>query len=129
MTDTRNNGGEAAESAIAAYWKDNHTTTKHGRSELIWTECPRVTCGDGFVMSVQASHAHYCTPRDYVADGSYSEWEIGFPSARDELLMPYVEDASCPTETVYGYVPTEVVDAVIAAHGGLTARSPSSKEA
>ena len=35
--------------------------------------------------------------------------------------MEYAEDADNPTGTVYGWVPVEVVDAVIAAHGGINA--------
>ena len=33
--------------------------------------------------------------------------------------MPHVEDASKPTDTVYGYVPIEVIEQVITKHGGL----------
>ena len=33
--------------------------------------------------------------------------------------MPYIEDETRPTETVYGYVPTDVVVAVVAKHGGV----------
>ena len=84
------------------------------RRELI----KRVTCADGFFMSVQASETHYSTPRADFAD-HYDDVEVGYPSERDELLMPYAEDSDRPTATVYGYVPVEVVDRVIASHGGF----------
>jgi hypothetical protein len=79
---------------------------------------PHVECVDGFMMSVQASEIHYCTPRVNDAD-EYIEVEVGFPSAREELLMPFVEDEKKPTNTVYGYVPVSIVDKVIAKHGGF----------
>ena len=78
----------------------------------------RVVCADGFNMSVQANAGAYCEPRVHNAS-SYSKVEVGFPSGSEELLMPYVEDASRPTQTVYAYVPVGVVSAVIKKHGGM----------
>jgi len=80
---------------------------------------PRLKCADGFVMSVQASATHYCEPRAYLVSGDYNQWEVGFPNKEDELLMPYAEEEDFPTDTVYGYVPTQVVNEVIAKHGGI----------
>lgn len=76
-----------------------------------------VQCADGFSMSVQASRFHYCNPRQ--DDGPWCEVEIGFPSQAEEMIMSYAEDRENPTETVYGYVPVELVDAVIGRHGGI----------
>lgn len=78
---------------------------------------PKVTCTDGLILSVQASWAHYCSPRN--DEGPYTSVEVGYPSSAVEDLLPYAEDPSSPTDTVYGFVPVEVVDAVIAAHGGI----------
>jgi hypothetical protein len=78
---------------------------------------PAIVCGDGLTLSVQASATHYCWPRDIY--GPYSEVEIGFPSAEISEIMQWAETPATPLETVYGYVPVEVVDAVIAAHGGI----------
>lgn len=78
---------------------------------------PVLVCSDGFQMSVQASRTHYCAPRDN--QGPWCAVEIGFPSARDEKLMPFAEDPEKPTETVYSYVPIDVVAAVVEAHGGM----------
>ena len=77
----------------------------------------QVVCADGFRMSVQAGEGMYCTPRD--DNGPYSEVEIGYPTEREECIMPYCEDSSRPTETVYGYVPTQFVTYLIAKHGGM----------
>jgi hypothetical protein len=78
---------------------------------------PEIVCVDGFTMSVQASIYHYCEPRDN--DGPYTQFEVGYPSEREESLMPFCEDADKPTDTVYGYVPYEVVMDVIEKHGGV----------
>lgn len=79
---------------------------------------PRIICNDGFSMSVQASQYAYCMPR--VTNGIfYTEMEIGFPDKVEELIMKYAEDGNNPTETVYGYVPTEVINAVIEKHKGI----------
>ena len=106
---------------IKEFWANNHKADHH---EFSWgahtyTQCPRIECTDGFTMSVQASHTHYCLPRTYIADGDYASWEIGFPSAKEELIMPYVEDADQPNDTVYRYVRTEGINEFIAKHGGI----------
>ena len=78
---------------------------------------PPVRCRDGFRVSVQASHFHYCSPRDDV--GPYTAVELGFPSRRDFALMRYAETREKPRDTVYGYVPLRTVAKVLARHGGL----------
>jgi hypothetical protein len=46
--------------------------------------------------------------------------EVGFPSAVEETLLDYMDGhTDHPTESVYGYVPVEVVAAVIERHGGV----------
>lgn len=80
----------------------------------------RVKCADGYSVSIQASSGHYCTPRTTVHDVQhYTEFELGYPTDADGALMEYVEDVENPTDTVYGYVPREVVEQVIASHGGI----------
>ena len=77
-----------------------------------------VLCKSGLTMSVQASEGHYCQPRENSAF-PYSKVEIGFPDREVSELMPYAEDSDRPTDTVYGYVPIEVVEDVIKQHGGI----------
>lgn len=76
-----------------------------------------IVCADTFTMSVQASAYHYCTPRNNT--GPYTAFEVGYPSEMEELLLPYAEDKEHPTDTVYGWVPAEVIDKVIEKHGGF----------
>lgn len=85
---------------------------------------PRLTCADGFSMSVQASSTHYCLPRD--SFGPYSAVEVGYPSAKVDGFMPHIDGGpeTNPTDTVYGYVPIEIVAQAIADHGGLAEEQP-----
>ena len=78
----------------------------------------QVVCADGFKMSVQAFAGGYCTPRIDGAD-RYEEVEVGYPSIREELLIDYAEEPDSPTQTVYAYVPVQVVTNVLAKHGGI----------
>lgn len=96
----------------------------------------KITCADGFTLSVIAGGGTYCTPRPSLLPGEsdglcsnvgsdypgpYTEVEVGFPSARPEpwgQWQEWAEDTAEPTDTVYGYVPVEAVRALIALHGG-----------
>lgn len=80
---------------------------------------PHIYCKDGFFVSVQASEFHYCSPRETLPDGNYNAVELGYPSETDELILDYAENPTCPTETVYGWVPTETVDKLLEKHGGI----------
>ena len=77
----------------------------------------RLVCADGFSMSVQGDSGAYCEPRNN--NGPYTEVEIGYPNQIEELIIPWAENPAKPTQTVYGYVPTEVVLEVILKHGGF----------
>ena len=77
-----------------------------------------VVCADGFRMSVQANdRGAYCTPR--YKPGPYSAVEVGYPSCCDRDLIPYAEDPSKPTKTVYGWVPSSIIMKIIAKRGGM----------
>lgn len=79
---------------------------------------PRLYCYDGYSISVQASEYHYCSPRlNGLQD--YESVELGFPSKEDELINEYAEDNPGCLNTVYGYVPIEIVEKLIEKHGGI----------
>ena len=83
---------------------------------------PRVTCKDGFTMSVQHSSLHYCEPRIDFAERKgleFESYEIGYPSEVEDILLPFAEDPDCPTGTVYVRVPQQIVEQVAEMHGGL----------
>lgn len=94
----------------------NAVTLPNGRT--IEDIRPRMKLSDGFEVSVQASESHYCSPRDNGID-RYDEVELGFPNAEESLIMNYAEEPDRPLDTVYGYVPVEIVDEMIEKHGGI----------
>ncbi len=77
-----------------------------------------IECRSGFTVSIQASDTSYSIPRSNTAE-KYSSVELGFPNREEQLIMDWAEDPSVPTNTVYGYVPVEVVNLMIAKHGGI----------
>lgn len=79
---------------------------------------PRIVCKDGYSISVQASEYHYCAPRINLEDGCYYSVELGYPNEYDELINKYADDKDS-IDTVFGFVPTSVVDSLIEKHGGL----------
>ena len=78
---------------------------------------PRAVCNDGFEMSVQAHRGAYCDPDNDI--GPWTSLEIGYPNRKERLLMPFAEDPEEPTNTVYSYVPQNILWDVILKHGGL----------
>lgn len=102
---------------INEFLKENSNIEHHP----VIGECPRPTkrveCSDGFSISVQANEYTYCEPR--INKGwPYTKVELGFPSELDPLIEDFSE---CPgeLETVYGYVPIEIVNELIDKHGGI----------
>ena len=77
----------------------------------------RITCKDGFSISVQANRNSYCEPRKDEA-WAYSEVELGYPSQLDNLIREYAEEPDT-IETVFPYVPIGVVNELINRHGGI----------
>lgn len=79
--------------------------------------CRPVKCKDGFTISIQGSEYHYCTPKRRSA--YYEELEMGFPSEHEPLLDMYAEYPETPKETIYAYVPVELVEEILKKHGGI----------
>lgn len=79
---------------------------------------PRIVCPDGFSISIQANEYAYCEPRRNHSS-YYTHVECGFPSSSDmsDELKSYAEDKDDYTQTVYPYVPVEVVEEELKRHG------------
>lgn len=101
------------------YNKKTEATPHTNESKMyeIKKQMPKIFCCDGFSMSIQASQNHYCSPRE--DEGPYTAVEVGYPSEKEEKLMEYAENPSRPTDTVYGYVPVQLVNQIIDDHGGV----------
>ena len=82
---------------------------------------PRIVCRDGFSISVQARESAYCTPRS--DHGPYTRVECGYPSSVpiSERMKEFAELCGTDdyTDTVYGYVPVEIVQEELELHGGI----------
>ena len=80
---------------------------------------PRALCADGFSISIQGGNRfHYCRPRELCM--IFESVELGFPSQVEDLIMQYIDGPEGnPLGSVYGFVPIEVVDEMVAKHGGI----------
>ena len=90
---------------------------RHGKYKEL---APQIECADGTTLSVQASETHYCAPREN--QGPYLCVEVGFPSAEPlESWAKYFDgdwENSDRTDSVYGFVPIDLVREFVAMHGG-----------
>lgn len=86
-------------------------------ADLKFPIAKRIICNDGFSLSVQATYGAYCSPRRNI--GPWHKVAVGFPSDVPALIMNYAEQPEHPTETIYRYVPIELVEELIASHGGI----------
>lgn len=98
---------------------NEYITAKQAKQSAFKHTVPTMHCVDGFMISVQASNVHYCSPRN--TQGPWTEVECGFPNASVPTLSNYKEGSLLDSDTacVFGYVPIELVDDLIASHGGL----------
>lgn len=78
----------------------------------------RFHCNDGWNISVVWGSAAYGHPR---RDDAliYKEVEASFPSSYEGDLMDYAEDEYKYLQTVYGYVPVELLLEIFKKHGGV----------
>ncbi len=81
---------------------------------------PRIHCYDGTTLSVQVGENLYCTPR--FNNGPWSKVEVGFPSRAFPELAEYQDgDSETQENSVFGYVPIEIVESIIEQCGGICA--------
>ena len=97
---------------------NNNVLDSHGDFKT----CKRIICADGTTLSVQASKYHYSSPRETECD-FYSCVEVGFPSVAPPATWSSYFDGCWgdddPCESVYGYIPVELVEEFIEDHGGI----------
>lgn len=101
---------------------DKHFTQwmNEGRDENRRRFTKRILLNDGNSLSIQASDGHYCSPRIDLDDYSeYNQFEIGFPSCHIDEISDRQDGSGDHTESVFGYVSKEVIEALIEARGGV----------
>ena len=96
----------------AQFRQDNHPVFGYQNTE-------HLILANGVSLSIQAGGSHYCEPRKNLPYSQYQSFEVGFPSARIEELMPYCNDEEKPTKTIYTYVPMAVLEHYIVSAGGV----------
>jgi len=88
---------------------------------------PKITCQDGFRISVQCGYGHYSEPEVKKSGDPLPEnpimFELGFPSKYESLLKPYQHCLPYHQknfkEHVFGWVPIRVVGEILKKHGGI----------
>tara|TARA_R110002153_G_scaffold217590_1_gene370102 strand:- start:2525 stop:2854 length:330 start_codon:yes stop_codon:yes gene_type:complete len=80
-------------------------------SQIYYEPKPHISLNDnGDTLSVQAGNHSYSTPRKNLYSGKYSHTEVGFPTIKPpKSWEDYCEDLDKPLNTVYSYVPIELV--------------------
>ena len=75
----------------------------------------RLDINQALNISIQASEYSYCSPRELLFDlQEYYQFELGFPNfTPPDYIMEYAENPDEPQETVYGYVPYELIQRMI----------------
>jgi hypothetical protein len=91
---------------------------------------PEMVCADGFSMSVQGHEGAYSKPRDDFAE-RYTHVEVYLVSEPEPLLNQHDDKRNeafgfdlepsqrAGMDQPCGYVPVEVIEQIIAKHGGL----------
>jgi len=81
----------------------------------------RIYFNNGGSVSIQASETHYSSPRNN--EGPYNKVEVGYPTRGTEIpesIYRYSDgDIEDPYQTVYGYVPVDIVEEMIEMNGGV----------
>jgi len=83
-----------------------------GRPKVV----PTMQCHDGFLMSVQASADHHCTPQD--DEGPWIEFEVSADGS-ESLLSPYMSEGIDDDQFIFTNVPIDIIRKVIDKHGGI----------
>jgi hypothetical protein len=79
---------------------------------------PKIVCMDGFKMSVQGNEMTYSIPKKVATE--FTAMEIGFPSAQEDLIMEFIDRLVLePTQSVYGYIPIDLIEKIVEKHGGI----------
>lgn len=74
---------------------------------------PHIVCKNGAKLSIQANESAYCTPREN--EGPYTHFEVKVYDA----ITPESWSEYHDWNSVYAYVPVELINEFIALHGGI----------
>lgn len=103
--------GDAALQAVEKSMVENFLPPFSFKGIKQW---PTLICKDGYGMSVQASVRHLCRPRTDDAQ-DYSHVEVSCTAEKGDAIAAFGD----PDEGIYGFVPVDVVLAMLEEHGGV----------
>lgn len=87
---------------------------------------PRIYCNDGFSISVQVGHGHYCSSENGYRTFGYNwliaEW--GYPS---EIIDAKYNPEEENTNKTVGYCAVSLLDDLVEEHGGIDLMATLSK--
>jgi hypothetical protein len=88
--------------------------TEQGFTQGNWFRA-RFELDNGMSVSIQASEGHYSAPRISGLDATeYTQFELGYPDfCPPDYILEYAEDKDDTTETVYPYVPYELIQKML----------------
>jgi hypothetical protein len=97
-------------------------TVENIQERIAMRSYERINMADGNSVSMQARFPQGFAGTYAKFDDVKDRWthvELGFPTfIPEDYLLEYVEDYNAPMDTVYPYVPVEVVVKFINEHGG-----------
>jgi len=81
------------------------------------TILPSIETNNGLEIAIQAGELFCCSPRD-----NYGPWElveINYINRRIEKLTAYADDAENIEDTIYRWVPVDLIDEIVEENGGI----------
>ena len=91
---------------------------------------PRIYCMDGFNISIQVNRGNYCASENGTREFglTWQEVEWGFPSEQIDGVKFNAEDEDNTMGTVGAFVPMNLIEGLVAEHGGLDLQTTLQKE-
>lgn len=124
--------GDMEETSIIRWLRATEQVETTFRDRIYLSVRPALLCHDGFEMSVQASPGHNCnfytildSPDPFVPGSvDYKTAEVYCLSQPEPLFASVIEGESDGIEDPIGYVPLELIQQVVDAHGGIVGYDP-----
>ena len=78
-----------------------------------------IRCMNGLIISVQCTSSHRANRREVYVNSEWATCECGFPNRELQELKEYAEVQEHLLDTVYNYVPVDLVIKILNDNGGI----------